>query len=84
MKKIVKVDDELLDDAGRAVAHRLTRLLESVPDDLAYLQPRRSNDTPQANRARPCSFCGGAGEVETEIEDYAGSMVVITIVCPHP
>lgn len=79
-RKISKVDDELLDAAGRALSNRLSNMLKVVPvNDPAWIGDR----APSASDRIECSFCGGAGEVETEVEDYAGSTVIITILCPH-
>lgn len=77
-RKIEKVDDELIDLAARTVGRRLTNMLTNVEDNNHTKPPPRLDD-----RASRCSFCGGAGEVETEVEDYLGSTIVITINCPH-
>lgn len=77
-RKVEKVDDELIDLAARTVGRRLTNMLTKVEDN-NHTNPVK----PVEDRASLCSFCGGAGEVETEVEDYLGSVVVITINCPH-
>ena len=80
MKK-QKVDDEVLDIAARSLGVQLTDMLRNI--DAAGRSGVGQPVMPVLDVAARCSFCGGAGEVEVEVEDFAGSWVVITILCPH-
>jgi hypothetical protein len=82
------INDELLDRVARHVANRLNHMLEDLPNDPAGYAEKtvRSWNPPRVTQkkdADECSFCGGAGEVETEIVDSSGTHLILTIDCPH-
>lgn len=83
-KKPRKIDDELLDEVGRHVTQRLHGMLSRIPDDdPSYYSPSTVAQFPEKKPAANCTFCGGAGQVEREIEDSMGTTLIITIDCFH-